>query len=69
MNMFAGMQTQPPKFNTGNAPQQQQNAFNNGGFGGFQSAPQPNNNNVNGNYYGGLVNLAPSQGANSPGKL
>ncbi len=68
MNMFAGMQTQPPQFNTGNAPQQQQQqpAFSNGGFGGFQSAPQSNSN---GNYYGGLVNLAPSQGGNSSGKL
>ena len=62
--MFAGMQ-QPPQFNMGGSGMQQpQQPMNNGGFGGFQTAPQMNTGGGpaggGGSYYGGLVNLAPS---------
>ena len=50
-------------------------ANNNGGFGGFQSASaapnmsqQPASNN-NGQYYGGLVDLAPKGPPKQPGKI
>ena len=56
MNMFAGLQQQPPTFN--NNFSQASAAQSNGGFGNFQSGvPQQATN--SGQYYGGLVNLAP----------